>query len=228
MLDCESRYHRRHCYREREFEWYKASDSLVDYATVACHRRLGADGLFLIFRSRTRRQGGPAGLRILYWSRRRDRGVCLNNAELTKEGYVRPDGKFSTRLVEDLQASGKTPTQLARDIEQAYSRYVKDPVVSVMVNGFVGVPEQQVRVVGEVIEPRSIPFRKHMTLLDLMLEVGGLTEFADGNDSVLVRASNGAQSSYSLRLDDLLKDGDISANLYLQPGDIIIISESWF
>ena len=151
-----------------------------------------------------------------------------NNAELTKEGFVRPDGKFSTRLVEDLQASGKTPTQLARDIEQAYSRYVKDPVVSVMVNGFVGVPEQQVRVVGEVIEPRSIPFRKHMTLLDLMLEVGGLTEFADGNDSVLVRASNGAQSSYSLRLDDLLKDGDISANLYLQPGDIIIISESWF
>lgn len=151
-----------------------------------------------------------------------------NNEELTTEGIVRPDGKFTTRLVEDLEASGKTPSELARDIEQAYSRYVKEPVVSVMVEGFVGVPQQQVRVVGEATEPRRVPFNKHMTLLDLMIEVGGMTEYAAGNSSVLIRTVNGSQTSYGLRLDDLLKDGDISANLYLQPGDIVIISESWF
>lgn len=150
------------------------------------------------------------------------------NEELTTTGVVRPDGRFTTRLVEDLEASGKTSTQLARDIEAAYGEYVKHPVVSVIVNGFVGVPTQQVRVVGEASEPTSVPFRKHMTLLDLMIAVGGMTEFADGNDSVLVRTENGSQTSYSLRLDDLLKDGDISANLSLQPGDIVIISESWF
>jgi len=150
------------------------------------------------------------------------------NEELTTNGVVRPDGKFTTRLVEDLEASGKTSTQLARDIEQAYGEYVKHPVVSVIVNGFVGVPEQQVRVVGEASTPTSVPYRKHMTLLDLMIAVGGMTEYAAGNKSVLVRLENGAQNSYGLRLDDLLKDGDISANLNLMPGDIVIISESWF
>lgn len=150
------------------------------------------------------------------------------NEELTTGGVVRPDGKFTTRLVEDLEASGKTSTQLARDIEKAYGEYVKHPVVSVIVNGFVGVPEQQVRVVGEATQPRSIPYRKHMTLLDLMISVGGMTEFADGNKSVLVRWEDGVQNSYGLRLDDLVKDGDISANLNMLPGDIVIISESWF
>jgi polysaccharide export outer membrane protein len=150
------------------------------------------------------------------------------NEELTTQGIVRPDGKFTTRLVEDLEASGKTSTQLARDIEKAYGEYVKHPVVSVIVNGFVGVPEQQVRVVGEASEPKSVPYRKHMTLLDLMIAVGGMTEFADGNDSVLVRRHGGSQTSYSLRLDDLLKQGDISADMNLMPGDIVIISESWF
>ncbi|MFT5334051.1 MAG: polysaccharide export outer membrane protein [Halioglobus sp.] len=150
------------------------------------------------------------------------------NEELTTTGVVRPDGKFTTRLVEDLLASGKTSTELARDIEEAYAQYVKHPVVSVIVNGFVGIPEQQVRVVGEASQPRSVPFSKHMTLLDLMIAVGGVTEYADGNKSVLIRTENGSQNSYGLRLDDLLKDGDISANLHLLPGDIIIISESWF
>jgi len=150
------------------------------------------------------------------------------NEELTTSGVVRPDGKFTTRLVEDLEASGKTSTELARDIEKAYAEYVKHPVVSVIVNGFVGVPEQQVRVVGEASTPLSVPFRKHMTLLDLMINVGGMTEYADGNKSVLIREENGRQNSYGLRLDDLLKDGDISANLYLLPGDVVIISESWF
>jgi polysaccharide export outer membrane protein len=150
------------------------------------------------------------------------------NEELTTGGIVRPDGKFTTRLVEDLEASGKTSTQLARDIEKAYSEYVRTPVVSVIVNGFVGIPEQQVRVVGEATQPISIPYRKHMTLLDLMIDVGGMTEYAAGNKSVLVRLEEGGQVSYGLRLDDLLKDGDISANLNLMPGDIVIISESWF
>jgi polysaccharide biosynthesis/export protein len=150
------------------------------------------------------------------------------NEELTTGGVVRPDGKLTTRLVEDLDASGKTSTELARDIESAYAEYVKHPVVSVIVNGFVGVPEQQVRVVGEASTPLSVPFRKHMTLLDLMIAVGGMTEYADGNKSVLVRQEGTTQQSYGLRLDDLLKEGDISANLFLQPGDVVIISESWF
>ena len=150
------------------------------------------------------------------------------NEELSTSGVVRPDGKFTTRLVEDVEASGKTSTQLARDIEVAYGEYVKHPVVSVIVNGFVGVPGQQVRVVGEATDPRSVPYKKHMTLLDLMIDVGGMTEFAAGNESVLVRNENNTLTSYNIRLDDLLKDGDIDANLNLMPGDIIIITESWF
>ena len=150
------------------------------------------------------------------------------NEELSSGGIVRPDGKFTTRLVEDLEASGKTSTQLARDIEKAYSEYVRNPVVSVIVNGFVGVPEQQVRVVGEASSPLRVPYRRHMTLLDLMIDVGGMTEFAAGNKSVLVRWEDGVQNSYGLRLDDLIKDGDFSANLNMLPGDIVIIPESWF
>lgn len=150
------------------------------------------------------------------------------NQELTVTVPVRPDGKITTRLVEDIQASGKTPTQLARDVEAAYSEYVKNAVVTVIVDEFVGVPTQQVRVVGEAAEPLSVPFRKHMTLLDLMIQVGGLTEFADGNKSVLIRNINGEQQIYNVRLEDLVEDGDISANLALMPGDIMIIPEAWF
>ena len=150
------------------------------------------------------------------------------NEELTTGGVVRPDGKLTTRLVEDLVASGKTSTQLARDIEAAYAEYVRQPVVSVIVGGFSGVPEQRIRVLGEATNPTGIPYTQHMTLLDLMIAVGGMTEFADGNASVLVRVEDGQQNSYGLRLDDLVKDGDITANLTLMPGDIIIISESWF
>ncbi|MCW8889806.1 MAG: polysaccharide export protein [Sedimenticola sp.] len=150
------------------------------------------------------------------------------NSELTVTVPVRPDGKITTRLVEDIEASGKTPTQLARDVEAAYSEYVKNAVVTVIVDGFVGIPSQQVRVVGEAAEPLSVPFRKHMTLLDLMIAVGGLTEFADGNKSVLIRNLNGEQQVYNVRLEDLIKEGDISANLALMPGDIMIIPEAWF
>lgn len=147
---------------------------------------------------------------------------------LSTTGIVRPDGKLTTRLVEDLQASGKTPTELARDIEEMYAEYVRQPVVSVIVNGFVGVPEQQVSVLGEATVPSNVPYAQHMTLLDLMIAVGGMTEFAAGNKSVLMRKEGNQYRSYGLRLDDLLKKGDISANLALKPGDIVIISESWF
>ncbi|MGV6806338.1 MAG: XrtA/PEP-CTERM system exopolysaccharide export protein [bacterium] len=151
------------------------------------------------------------------------------NQELTVGSVtVRPDGRITTRLVEDIEASGKTPSQLARDIEAAYAEYVKQPVVSVIVSGFNGVPSQQVRVVGEAAEPKKIPFSKHMTLLDVMIDVGGLTEFAAGNKAVLIRTSESGSGSYGLRLEDLLEDGDISANLTMQPGDIVMIPESWF
>lgn len=148
--------------------------------------------------------------------------------ELSGEVPVRPDGMITTPLVEDLPASGKTPSQLARDLEKNYATYVKSPVVTVLVNGFVGLPGQQVRVVGEAAEPAAIPFRKHMTLLDLMISVGGLTDFAAGNNSVLIRYVQGEQHQYSVRLDDLIRDGDISANVSLLPGDIVIIPEAWF
>ncbi len=150
------------------------------------------------------------------------------NDELSSGGSIRPDGKLTTHLVEDLQASGKTSTQLARDIEVAYSEYVRQPVVSVIVTGFVGVPEQTIRVVGEATNPRRIPYRKHMTLLDLMIATNGITAYADGNNSVLIRTVDGQEVTYSLRLDDLIKDGDISANMSMMPGDILIIAESWF
>ena len=150
------------------------------------------------------------------------------NEELSTTGVVRPDGKLTTRLVEDLQAAGRTSTELARDIEEAYAEYVRQPVVSVIVNGFVGIPTQTIRVVGEASAPTRVPYSKYMTMLDVMIAVGGMTEYAAGNKSVLVRLENGQQVSYSLRLDDLVKDGDISANMAMKPGDILIISESWF
>ena len=150
------------------------------------------------------------------------------NDELTISVPVRPDGKITTRLVEYIPASGQTPTQLARSIEKAYSEYVNSAVVSVIVEGFSGVPSQTVRVVGEASEPVSLPFRKHMTLLDLMIDVGGLTEFADGNNSKLIRNIDGKHQTIPVRLDDLLKDGDISANTAIMPGDILIITEAWF
>ena len=140
---------------------------------------------------------------------------------------VRPDGKISTPLVEDMEAAGKTPTQLARDLEDALRTYLQDPVVTVIVQNFNGPFDQQVRVVGATTQPISVPYRSQMTVLDVMVAVGGLTEFADGNQTVLIRRRNGEQQSIRVRLDDLLKDGDISANTTVAPGDVILIPESW-
>ncbi len=141
---------------------------------------------------------------------------------------VRPDGKITTRLIEDMQASGKTPTDLARDIETKYVTYVKNPTVTVTVNKFVGSPSQQIKVVGGGAQPKTVPYRNSMTVLDVMIEVGGLSKFSSGNKAVLVRSVNGKQQSYKIKLHSLLKKGDITANRPVQPGDIIIIPESWF
>lgn len=150
------------------------------------------------------------------------------NPELSQSVIVRPDGKFSTPLVEDLLASGKTPTELAREIEGELSRYIRDPLVTVMVSGFTSIFETQVRVVGEATTPQALPYRANMTVLDAMIEVGGLTEFAAGNRTKLVRIVNGRQEEMGVRLEDLLQDGDITANVRLAPGDILIIPEAWF
>lgn len=150
------------------------------------------------------------------------------NPEVSMVVTVRPDGKITTPLVENLQASGKTPAQLARDVEHVLSTYIKDPSVTVIVSGFVGPYNQQIRVVGEAAQPQALPYRNKMTLLDVMIAVGGLTEFAAGNKTRLVRQVNGVEREYVVRAADLVKNGDVSANVHMLPGDILIIPESWF
>ncbi len=151
-----------------------------------------------------------------------------DNPELSVSVPVRPDGRINTPLVEDLEAAGKAPTELARALEDELSSYIQNPVVTVMVTGFVGEFDQQVRVVGEATEPQALSYRDDMTLLDVMIAVGGLTEFAAGNDAKLIRRVEGELRSQDVRLGDLLRDGEISANVRMQPGDILIIPEAWF
>jgi polysaccharide export outer membrane protein len=150
------------------------------------------------------------------------------NPELTVTVPVRPDGRVSIPLVEDVVAIGKTPTTLAREYEQRLSRYIKEPLVTVIVQNFVGPIPDQVRIVGEASQPRSLPYRADMTVLDAMIAVGGLTRYAAGNDSVIVRTVNGQQNTYSVHLADLIRDGDIASNVGLQPGDILIIPQRLF
>lgn len=150
------------------------------------------------------------------------------NPEVSVTVPVRPDGKISTPLVDDMMASGKTPTQLAHDMEKVLSKFIQDPVVSVIVQNFVGPYEQQVRIVGEAVKPQAIPYRNGMTLLDLVIAVGGLSEFAAGNDATIVRFVDGKQKQFRVRLDDLINSGDITANVNILPGDILIVPESWF
>ena len=149
------------------------------------------------------------------------------NPELSGSVPVRPDGKVTTPLVDELVAQGKTSTQIARDVEQALSKFVRDPVVTVIVTSFVGPYSEQIRVVGEAAKPQFLPFKQKMTVLDVMIAAGGLTDFADGNKATIVRAADG-NKRYTVRLNDLLKRGDISANVEMLPGDILIIPQSWF
>lgn len=147
--------------------------------------------------------------------------------ELTTNVIVRPDGRISTPLVEDMLAAGKTPTELANDIETALREYVKNPEVTVIVQNPVGT--QQVRIIGEVLQDAAIPFEANMTILDVMLRVGGLTEFAAGNRTKLIRnQGTAAEATYRVRLNDLMRRGDVSANVPVQPGDVIIVPQSRF
>lgn len=156
------------------------------------------------------------------------RVVVWRNQELSSEVRVRPDGRITVPLIEDMVAADKTPTVLARDIEEALGAYVQEPRVSVVVSDFVGPFSQQVRVVGAAANPQAIPYRAHMSLLDAMIAVGGLSEFAAGDEAVLVRTEGDGQSKYRVRLDRLVRDGDIDANVALLPGDIVIIPQSFF
>ena len=152
------------------------------------------------------------------------------NPELSAKVQVRPDGRITTPLISDMPAVGKTPAMLADDLKIALGEYIKDPIVSVIVENFSGTFSQQVRIVGATEKPASLPYRANMTLLDAMIAVGGLSEFAAGHRARLVRfdKNTGQQREYRLRLSALLKNGDTSANVRLEPGDVIIIPESMF
>lgn len=150
------------------------------------------------------------------------------NPEVSGGFPIRPDGKMTMNLVEDLQASGKTPSQLARDIEKSLARYIQDPIVTVSVAGGVGPFSQQIRVLGEAAKPQALSYRENMSLVDLMIAVGGITDFAAGNRASILRVVDGKPQQFGVRLEDLLKGGDISANVEVRPGDVLIIPESWF
>lgn len=152
------------------------------------------------------------------------------NPDLSEGGVaVRPDGKISTPLIDDIVAAGKTPPQLAREIEKRLSRYIQDPNVTVIVRGFVGPADRQVRVIGEATDPLAIPYRDHMTLLDVMIATKGLTKYAAGNRAVIVRdEADGSHATIHVRLSDLIKDGDINQNIEMRPGDTLIIPQAWF
>ena len=153
--------------------------------------------------------------------------IVWRNPELSMAVPVRPDGRISTPLVEDTPALGRNPTELARDLEQALGKYIRDPVVTVIVTSFVGPSNEQIRIVGEAAKPQAVAFRQNMTLLDVIIVAGGLTDFADGNNAVLVRGSE-QNKQYNVRLGDLVRRGDISANVDVRPGDVLIIPQGWF
>ena len=154
--------------------------------------------------------------------------VVWRNPDLSMSVPVRPDGKISTPLVEDLPASGKTTSQLARDIEKVLAKYIQNPVATVVVTNFVGPYSQQVRVIGEAAKPQALPYRENMTLLDVMIAVGGITDFADGNKASILRSNAGKSQRFGVRLIDLVRGGDLSADVSMRPGDILVIPQSFF
>ena len=157
-------------------------------------------------------------------------GISVYHApELSVPGLpVRPDRRISMPLIPDIVAAGKTPTQLGKELEGRLKEYIKDPIVTVMVTGFIGPFNRQVRVVGEATEPAAIPYRDHMTVLDLMIAVKGLTKYAAGNSAIIVRGTGDKRQTIHVRLSDLIKYGDIDQNIELVPGDTLIIPQSWF
>lgn len=162
---------------------------------------------------------GPGdNLRIFVW----------RNPEVSSTVTVRPDGYINAPLVEDINVSEKTPKEVAVLIEAELAKYIKEPIVTVTVSRFEGPYKEQVRVIGEAASPKALSYTEDMTLLDLMIAVGGVTEFADGNKAILARVEEGQQKEYTIRIEDLLQDGDLGANIDILPGDIIIIPEAWF
>jgi polysaccharide export outer membrane protein len=154
--------------------------------------------------------------------------IVWRNPEVSMSVPVRPDGKITTPLVEDLPASGKTSTELARDIEKALAKFIQQPVVTVVVTGFVGTYDEQIRVIGQAAKPQALSYRSDMSLMDVLIAVGGVTEFASGNKASILRKVDGKIQKMPVRLDDLIKQGDISANVSMRPGDILVIPESFF
>jgi len=158
------------------------------------------------------------------------------NPDISTTATVRPDGKITIPLAEDLPASGKTPSQLAREMEKKLAKYVRDPQVVIMVGGFQGVYSQQVRIVGQLsggsgggrFSAKAFPYKKDMTLLDLMIQLGGLGQYSDGNRASIVRNVNGELQQFGIRIDNLIDDADLSANVLILPGDIVIIPEAFF
>jgi len=150
------------------------------------------------------------------------------NTDLTRQIPVRPDGRISMPLVGDTVVVGKTPAVLATELQDKLKAFIQDPLVTVIPTQFVGLFTRQIRVIGEAAQPRALPFRSSMTVLDVMIEVGGLTRYADGNRAVLVRQAGAQQQSYRVRLDSLIRDGDITQNVDMQPGDILIIPQRLF
>ena len=163
------------------------------------------------------RVGPGDSLQIFVW----------RNPDLTRGVTVRPDGRITVPLIDDLKANDKTPTELARDIEQELAAYIQDPLVTVIVGGFSGTFQQQVRVVGAATQPQAIPYRANMTLLDVMIRVGGLTEFAAGDRAKLIRVVDGEQEEFDVEIDSLVRDGEISENVAMRPGDVLIIPETF-
>ncbi len=154
--------------------------------------------------------------------------IVWRNPEVSMSLTVRPDGKISAPLVEDLNANGRTPTELARDIEKVLSKVIQQPTVTVVVTGFIGQYDQQIRVIGQAAKPQALQFRQDMSLMDVLIAVGGMTEFASGNRANIVRNANGTQQIIHVRLNDLIRNGDLSANVRMVPGDVLVIPESFF
>lgn len=150
------------------------------------------------------------------------------NPDLSTGVRVRPDGRISVPLIEDLSVTNKSPTSVAREIETLLAEYVHDPKVTVIMQDFVGPFDRQIRVVGEAARPQAIPFRRGMTVLDVLIASGGLTEFAAGNRALIVRTEETGRRHYRVRLNDLMDDGDMSANVRMAPGDVLLIPQSWF
>lgn len=171
-----------------------------------------------------------------------------DNPDISRSVIVRPDGKINTPLIDDLIASGKTPSELSREIEEGLSKFVRDPLVAVMVNGFEGIYQQQIRIIGQIsggssgsgssggssggssnrYSAQSFPYRKEMTLLDLMIQLGGIGEYGDGNRSSIIRNIEGKSHQFGVRIDDLIEEGDLTANIKMLPGDILIVPEAFF